>query len=226
MSASDLAQRLDYPQHPYAELECIDYLVLRRTKARLDTARQEVETEYENLSKCHLDNMTYAKAQLDHARQKEKDCFKDFERAHNHAVAAISRFVRATPNDDELEDESDTSILGLVPKARTARIRAPTRATAGPSQRVTKHVQTRATAPGSLGVSDDPGAFALASRAMSDVSFKALLRIVATGNASDRQMHAFQKVMDELGVAVNSTNAQAASQMTTENIKQEGTSDS
>jgi hypothetical protein len=24
-----------------------------------------------------MDNMTYAKAQLDHARQKEKDCFKD-----------------------------------------------------------------------------------------------------------------------------------------------------
>lgn len=77
MSASDLSQQLDYPEHPYAELEYIDYLELRRTETRLDTARQEVEKEYENLSKCHVDNMTYAKAQLDHARQKEKDCFKD-----------------------------------------------------------------------------------------------------------------------------------------------------
>jgi hypothetical protein len=55
------------------------------------------------------------------------------ERAHDHAVAAISRFVRATPSDDELEDDSDTLILGLILKARMTRIRAPATATAGPS---------------------------------------------------------------------------------------------
>jgi hypothetical protein len=194
MNASDLTQGLNDPALPYAEIEYGDYLNLRRTKIELDTARQEVEKRYENLSKCQLDNVTYAKAQLDHARQMEKDCFEDFERAHDHAVTVLSRLVRVNNSAgacsiDELEDDIDTSALGLVPKARTRKIRAPTGVAAGPSSRATRHTQVRAT---STKVSSGPVIRALASHASGDASLKALMKITATGNANKRQLLAFQ----------------------------------
>jgi hypothetical protein len=225
MDASDSAPRLDDPALPYAEVEYGDYLKLRRRKIELDTARREVEKRYENLSKCQLDNMTCAKAQLDQARQKENDCFKEFERAHDKVVTIISRLVRPRSSTGarsiaELEDDIDTSALGLVSKARTRNIRAPTGVTAGPSSRATRHTQARAI---STRVSSDPVIRALASRASGNASLKALMKITATGNANKKQLLAFQKVIDEVTVTLNGDIAQAAS---LEHIKQEPASDS
>jgi hypothetical protein len=218
------------PERPYVELEIDDYDDLKHTKSQLDKARQEVEKRYENLSKCHLDNMTYAKAQLDHAQQKEKDCFEDFERAHDQVVTIISRLVRANDSTvsrstDELEDDADTSSLGLVPRVRSRRIRAPTRANAGPARRVARLGRTRGTAPasGSARVSSDPVIQALARRAGGDASLKALMRTVATSHATQSQLRAFQKAIDEVTLTLNGNIAQAAS---LENIKQESASDS
>jgi hypothetical protein len=206
MNSSDLAQRLQDVGLPYPEIE--DYVQLRSTKIQLDKARQEVEKAYENLSKCHLDNMTYAKAQLDHARQKEKDCFEDFEEPHNHVVAILSRLIRAnnstgTYSTDELEYRSS---LGPIPRVRTRRTRAPTRATADSSRRVTKSTRNRATAPAPGSAEEElayPGAFALARRALNDAPFRALMGAVAAGHASDRQLRAVREVMDELEVTLD-----------------------
>jgi hypothetical protein len=216
MSARNLAQHL--LERPYVELEIDDYDDLKHTKAQLDKARQEVEKRYENLSMCHLDNMTYAKAQLDHARQKEKDCFENFERAHNQVVTIISRLVRAnnstvSRSTDELEDDADTSSLGLVPRVRSRRLRAPTRANASPSRRVARLSRIRATAPvpGSARVLSDHVIQALARRAGGDASLKALMRTVATSHATQSQLRAFQKAIDEVTATLNGNIAQAAS---------------
>jgi len=238
MNASNTHQPLHDAARPYVEFGIEDYEELKSTKTRLDKARQEVDKRYETLSKCHLDNMTYAKAQLDHARQKEKDCYEDFERAHNELFTAISRLVRAnndtsTRNTEELEDDADTSPLGPLPRVRPRRIRAPTRANAGPSRRVARHARISATATaaatatapalGSAGVSSDPIIRALATRASNDASLKALMRIVATANATHSQLRAFQQIIDEVTVAVNGDIAQAASE---DYIKQETATDS
>ena len=228
MNASASAQRLHDVERPYAELDVDDYEELKSTKARLDQARQEVERRYGYLSKCNLDNMTYAKAQLDHARQKEQDCFKDFERAHNQLVTIISWLVRAknsagAHSADEVENDSDISSLGPPPRVTPRRIRAPTRANAGSSRRVTRASRTRATAPGSAKVTRDPVIQELARRAGNDASVKALMRIVATADATHSQLNAFQKIMNEVTVAVNGNIAQAASEKF---IKQEPASDS
>lgn len=178
--------------------------------------------------------MIYAKAELDHARQKEKNCLGDFERAHNELVTIISRLVRAknsagTHNADEVEADTDISSLGSRPRVTPRSIRAPIRANAGPSKRVTRHTRTRATAavtgPGSASArgSKDPVIQALARRGASDASVKALMRIVATANATQSQLSAFQKIINEVTVAVNGNIAQAASE---EFIKQEPESDS
>jgi hypothetical protein len=201
---------------------------LKSTKARLDKARLGVERRYEALSMCQLDSMTYAKAQLDHARQKEKDCFKDFERAHNQLVTIISRLVRAKKSAgahsaDKVEDDSDISSLDPLPRVTPRRIRAPTRANAGPSWRVTRASGTRATAPGSAKVTRDPVIQELARRAGNDALVKALMRIVATADATHSQLSAFQKIINEVTVAVNGNIAQPASQ---EFVKQESESDS
>lgn len=112
----------------YAELEIDGFEDLKSTKARLDKARQEVDRRYEALSKCHLDNMTCAKAQLDHTRQKEKDCYKEFDQVYKRVVAAISQHSPATRDPDVVEGEEDVSALGFLPKVLSRRIRAPTRA--------------------------------------------------------------------------------------------------
>jgi hypothetical protein len=227
MNASASAQRLHDVERPYPELDVDDYEQLKSTKARLDIARQEVERRYEYLSKCYLDNMTYAKAQLDYARQKEQDCFKDFERAHNQLVTVISRLVRAKTSAgahsaDEVENDSDISSLGTLPRV-TQRIRAPTRAKASSSRRVTRASRTRATAPGSVKVTRDPVIQELARRAGNDASVKALMRIVATADATYSQLSAFRKIINEVTVELNGGIAQPASQ---EFIKQESESDS
>jgi hypothetical protein len=232
MNASASAHRLHDVERPYAEFEVDDYEKLKSIKARLDKARLEVEKRYEALSKCHLDNMTYAKAQLDHARQKEKDCFGDFERVLNELVTIISRLVRAknsagTHNADEVEDDTDISSLGSRPRLTPRRIRAPTRADVGPSRRASRHIRTRATGPvpvpGSTTLSSNPVAQALATRAINDASVKTLIRVVATANATQSQFSALQKIIDEVTVELNGGIAQPASQ---EFIKQESESDS
>jgi gamma-glutamyl:cysteine ligase YbdK (ATP-grasp superfamily) len=225
MSASDWTQRLHDAGLPHTEVKINDYMELQYTKIRLDAVRKGVDKRYEDLSKCRLDEMTHAKAQLDHMRQMEKDCFEEFERAHDRAVAIVARLVgvdhsTVARDNKEVEDDTDKSALGPLPRVTPRRIRAPTRASAGPSRRVTRHTQARAT---STGVSSDPIIRALATHAGSDASVKALMKIVATGSANQRQMQAFQKVIDEVTVTLNGNIAQAAS---LEYIKQESTSDS
>jgi hypothetical protein len=171
--------------------------------------------------------MTYAKAQLDHARQKEKDCFEDFGEAHDHAVVITSRLVGANNSSgsrstDEPDDDTDVSTLGPR-RVRTKTTRAPTIATAGPSRLVTKPAPTRAAVTASARGPPGPIPSALAKRASDSTPFRALMKIVATGNANQRQLLAFQEAINEATVTLNSNNAQAAS---LECIKQESTSDS
>ncbi|CAD0091158.1 unnamed protein product [Aureobasidium mustum] len=199
---------------PYVTIEPHDYEDLRSMKAQLDKARQEVDKRYEDLSKCRLDNMTYAKAQLDQARQAERFRYENFERIHNKLVDSISRLVAAggstaTRGTDELGEDNDASSLGPLPRVRPRRVRAPTRAHVGSSRRVTRQTRTRETATAPVTQARDPVILLLASRAADNAELKALMRIVATGNASQQQFRIFQRHIDELVAQVNANQAQS-----------------
>lgn len=211
MNTSNSQQPSRDAGRPFVGLEIGDYEEVLNTKARLDKARQEVDKRNEALSKCHLDNMTYAKAQLDHARQKEKDCFEDFEWKHNQLVKVVSLFVRpeanaSTRTTEELGDDTDTSSLGLLPGPRR-RIRAPTRARATrPASQVGRRNQAagkRAAAQGSSRSLDYPSFLpgpTLGLRARNDARLKALIGTGATGKASQHQRDVFQGIVDGINV--------------------------
>ncbi|KAG9564673.1 hypothetical protein KCU71_g4945, partial [Aureobasidium melanogenum] len=193
---------------PYVSVELYDYEDLVRAKAELDKARQEVERRYEVLSKCCLDNMTYAKAQLDQARQAERFRYENFERVHKRFVEPISQLVAArdgaaTCSPLEVEDGTAISSLGPASKVRPRRIRVSTRAQAGPSRRVIRQIRAREIATAPVTQSRDPVVVSLASRATDNADFKALMKIVATGNASQEQLCIFQGHIDELEAQVN-----------------------
>ncbi|KAG9543381.1 hypothetical protein KCU79_g17555, partial [Aureobasidium melanogenum] len=67
-------------------------------------------------------------------------------------------------------------------------------------------------APAPVKQSPDPVIQMLASRASSDPELKALMKIVATGNANQEQLRIFQKHIDELTAMINANKAQANSQ--------------
>lgn len=209
-----MAEPLHDANDPYVTIEPHDYEHLKSTKAQLDEARQEVDIRYEDLSKCHLDNMTYAKAQLDQARQAERFRYENFERIHNKLVNSISRLVAAgsstaTRSTDELEEDNDASSLGSLPRVRPRRVRVPTRAQVGSLRRVTRQTRTRETATAPVTQARDPVILLLASRAADNAELKALMRIVATGNASQEQFRIFQRHIDELVAQVNANQAQS-----------------
>ena len=211
MNTSNSQQPSHAAGRQFVGLEIDDYEEVMNTKARLDKARQEVDKRYEALSKCHLDNITYAKAQLDHARQKEKDCFEDFEWEHNQLVKVVSLFVRpeadaGTRGTEELGDDTDTSSLGLLPVPRR-RIRAPTRSrttrpisqVGRPNQAAGKHAAARGSSR-SLGYPAFLPGPTLGLRARNDARLKALIETVATGRASQHQNDVFQGIVDSINV--------------------------
>ncbi|KAI5196101.1 hypothetical protein AUEXF2481DRAFT_43794 [Aureobasidium subglaciale EXF-2481] len=67
-------------------------------------------------------------------------------------------------------------------------------------------------APAPAKQSPDPVIQMLASRASSDPELKALMKIVATGNANQEQLRIFQRHIDELTAMINANKAQPASQ--------------
>lgn len=67
-------------------------------------------------------------------------------------------------------------------------------------------------APAPVKQSPDPVIQMLASRASSDPELKALMKIVATGNANQEQLRIFQRHIDELTAMINANKAQANSQ--------------
>ncbi|KAH0432002.1 hypothetical protein KCU90_g5560, partial [Aureobasidium melanogenum] len=209
---------------PYVSVELYDYEDLKCTKAELDTARQEVERRYEDLSKCSLDNMTYAKAQLDQARQAERFRYENFERVHKRFIDPISRLVAArdgaaTCSTDKVEDGTAISSLGPATKVRPRRIRVSTRAQAGPSRRVIRQTRVREIATAPVTQSRDPVVVSLASRASDNADFKALMKIVATGNASQEQLCIFQGHIDELTAQLNTDQTQSAVQIKSEHAE-------
>lgn len=67
-------------------------------------------------------------------------------------------------------------------------------------------------APAPVKQSPDPVIQMLASRASSDPELKALMKIVATGNANQEQLRIFQRHIDELTAMINANKAQPNSQ--------------
>lgn len=206
------------------QIELHDYEDLKSTKAQLDKARQEVERRYEDLSNCCLDNMTYAKAQLDQARQVEQKRYENFERVHSRLVDSMARFIAAegstAPHStDELGGDDDTSLLGPLPSVKPRRIRAPTRASTGPSRRATRQTRARGTATPPVRQSRDPVILLLASRASENAELKALMRIVATGNASQEQFHIFDRHIAELKARLNADQTQSTVQIKSEHVE-------
>ncbi|THV83227.1 hypothetical protein D6D29_04055 [Aureobasidium pullulans] len=67
-------------------------------------------------------------------------------------------------------------------------------------------------APAPAKQSPDPVIQMLASRASSDAELKALMKIVATGNANQEQLRIFQRHIDELTAMINANKAQPVSQ--------------
>ncbi|KAI4846073.1 hypothetical protein E4T44_05267 [Aureobasidium sp. EXF-8845] len=67
-------------------------------------------------------------------------------------------------------------------------------------------------APAPAKQSPDPVIQMLASRASSDPELKALMKIVATGNANQEQLRIFQRHIDELTAMINANKAQPTSQ--------------
>ncbi|KAI4721839.1 hypothetical protein E4T48_01848 [Aureobasidium sp. EXF-10727] len=67
-------------------------------------------------------------------------------------------------------------------------------------------------APAPVKQSPDPVIQMLASRASSDAELKALMKIVATGNANQEQLRIFQRHIDELTAMINANKAQPNSQ--------------
>lgn len=187
----------------YVQIVLHDCEDLKSTKAQLDKARQEVERRYDDLSKCRLDNMTYAKAQLNQARQVEQIEYENFERVHSRVVDSTARFIAAEGSTaprstDELGNDYDTSLLGPLPSVKPRRIRVSTRTSTGPSRRATRQTRAREAATSPVRQSRDPVILLLASRASENAELKALMRIVATRNASQEQFRIFEELIAEL----------------------------